>query len=59
MDETCHLLNDDSRYMVIGALACPKSKTYEITNNINNMPFYYKNHHVFDETLNGPITACL
>lgn len=37
MDETCHLLKDDSRYMVIGALACPKSKTYEITNNINNI----------------------
>ncbi len=37
MDETCHLLKDDSRYMVIGALACPKSKTYEITNNIKNI----------------------
>lgn len=41
MDETCHLLKDDSQFMVIGALACPKSKKYEITKNINNIKLQF------------------
>lgn len=37
MDETCHLLNNNSDYMVIGAVACPKEKTYRISQNIKNI----------------------
>lgn len=34
MDESCHLLNNDSKYMVLGAIACPKKKTANISHKI-------------------------
>lgn len=48
MDETCHLLGDTSQYMVIGALACPKSKTYEITNNIKEIKLQHDLSKMFE-----------
>lgn len=37
LDESCHLMNSDSQYMVIGALACPKNKTKTISKDIKNI----------------------
>ena len=34
MDESCHLLHNDSRYMVIGAVACPKKRSANISHKI-------------------------
>ena len=33
-DESCHLENDDSNVMVLGALILPKDKKKEISDNI-------------------------
>ena len=29
-DESCHLVNNDSKYMLIGAVYCPKNKVKKI-----------------------------
>ena len=31
MDESCHLLNNDSKYMVIGAVACSKKHSANVS----------------------------
>ena len=36
-DESCHLMNSDSQYMVLGALACPKSKVKSISKQIKDI----------------------
>lgn len=37
MDESCHLLNSDSKYMVIGAVACPKKMAANISYKIKEI----------------------
>ncbi len=41
MDESCHLLNNDSNYMIIGALACPKNKAANISYKIKQLKVKY------------------
>lgn len=36
-DESCHLLNDNSRYMVLGAIKCPKSSVKGISKDLRNI----------------------
>lgn len=40
-DESCHLLNDDSKVMVIGALWCAKDKTSEVSQRIREIKVKY------------------
>ena len=40
-DESCHLPNDKSNYMVIGSIKCPKSKTFFINHEIKNIKKKY------------------
>lgn len=42
-DESCHLENDDSNVMVLGAIRCPKDKAKEIANNLRQIK---KRHHL-------------
>jgi len=36
-DESCHLISNDSDYMVIGALSCPKNKVKKINNYLRHL----------------------
>lgn len=36
-DESCHLESNDSKYMLIGAIYCPKEKVKEINNHIRKL----------------------
>lgn len=40
-DESCHLPNDDSDVMVLGALACPEEKKEEVNNKIREIKERY------------------
>lgn len=40
-DESCHLPNDDSDIMIIGAILCPKNKIYFINREIRNVKRKY------------------
>lgn len=37
MDESCHLLNNNSKYMILGALSCPKKKAANISYKIKSL----------------------
>ncbi len=41
MDESCHLLHNDSRYMVIGAVACPKKHSASVSYKIKCLKIKY------------------
>jgi hypothetical protein len=41
-DETCHIQNEDSDYMIIGSIYCPKAKVQEISQYIKKLKNKYK-----------------
>ncbi len=41
MDESCHLLHNDSRFMVIGAVACPKKHSASVSYKIKCLKIKY------------------
>ena len=41
-DESCHLVNNDSKYMLIGAVYCPKNKVKKINEYIKYLKENYE-----------------
>ena len=45
-DESCHLPNDDSNVMVLGALYFPKNHKRKISQDIRLLPCYYSSYNI-------------
>ena len=41
-DESCHLLNDNSKYMILGAVQCPSDKSREISKRLRDFKLKHK-----------------